>query len=252
MRQFGLIGRSLRHSFSQTYFTQKFDSLQLKSHQYELFELADIAELPALLAAYPQLEGLNVTVPYKELVMPYLDELTPTAARVGAVNVIHRLPDGRLIGHNTDYIGFRESLRRFYPLRGEESRALVLGKGGAAKAIAVVLRDLDIPHSFVTRNPLASSLSYDDLTPQLLSQHRLIINATPLGTFPNVDECPRLPYSALTSQHYLYDVVYNPAETLFMRNGLAAGARVKNGFEMLRLQAEASWEIWNAGKGLSC
>ncbi|MDO7875267.1 shikimate dehydrogenase [Hymenobacter sp. ASUV-10] len=245
MRQFGLIGRTLRHSFSQAYFTQKFAALGLENHHYELFELADIAELPALLAAHPHLEGLNVTVPYKELVMPYLDELTPTAARVGAVNVIQRRPDGRLIGHNTDYIGFRESLRRFYPLRGEEGRALVLGQGGAAKAIAVVLRDLDIPHQFATRNPLGDALSYDDLTPQLLSQIRLIINATPLGTFPNAEECPRLPYPALTPQHYLYDVVYNPAETLFMRKGLAAGAQVKNGFEMLRLQAEASWEIWN-------
>lgn len=245
MRQFGLIGRSLRHSFSQTYFTQKFAVLQLANCRYKLFELADIAELPALLATHPQLEGLNVTVPYKELVMPYLDELTPTAARVGAVNVVQRLSDGRLIGHNTDYVGFRESLQHFYPLRGEGGRALVLGQGGAAKAIAVVLRDLDIPHSFVTRNPLNNGLTYDDLTPQLLAQHRLIINATPLGTFPNVNECPRLPYSALTSQHYLYDVVYNPAETLFMHRGLAAGAQVKNGLEMLRLQAEASWEIWN-------
>jgi len=245
MRQFGLIGRSLRHSFSQAYFTQKFEALKLENYQYSLFELADIAELPRLLAAHPQLEGLNVTVPYKELVMPYLDELTPTATRVGAVNVIHRQPGGRLIGHNTDYIGFRESLLSFYPLRGQQGRALVLGKGGAAKAIAVVLHDLNIPHQFVTRNPLAGGLSYDDLTPQTIPHYHLIINATPLGTFPNVDECPRLPYSGLTPQHYLYDVVYNPPETLFMRKGLAAGARVKNGFEMLRLQAEASWEIWH-------
>lgn len=246
MHQFGLIGRSLRHSFSQAYFTRKFASLGLENHHYELFELADIAELPALLAAHPQLAGLNVTVPYKELVMPYLDELTPTAARVGAVNVIHRQPDGRLIGHNTDYVGFRDSLQRFYPLRGEAGRALVLGKGGAAKAVAVVLGDLGIPHRLVARKPSDGGLTYDDLTPPLLSQYGLIINATPLGTFPNAAECPRLPYAALTSQHYLYDLVYNPTETLFMRQGLAAGAQVKNGFEMLCLQAEASWEIWTA------
>jgi shikimate dehydrogenase len=245
MRQFGLIGRSLRHSFSQAYFTRKFAALQLASCRYELFELADIAELPALLAAHPQLEGLNVTVPYKELVLPYLEELAPTAARVGAVNVVKRWPDGRLIGHNTDYIGFRKSLQGFYPLRGEVGRALVLGKGGAAKAIAAVLDDLGIPHQFVTRNPLGGSLTYEELTTQLISQYQLIINTTPLGTFPKVAECPQLPYEALTSQHYLYDLVYNPAETLFMRNGLMAGAQVKNGLEMLELQAEASWEIWS-------
>jgi shikimate dehydrogenase len=246
MRQFGLIGRSLRHSFSQTFFTQKFDSLSLADHHYELFELADVRELPCLLAAHPQLEGLNVTVPYKELVLPYLDDVTPTAARIGAANVIRRLPDGRLIGHNTDYVGFRDSLTSFYPLRGEAGRALVLGQGGAAKAIDIVLRDLSIPHWFVTRNPLDTGLTYDDLTPQLLAQHSLIINATPVGTFPVVDECPRLPYQALTAQHYLYDVVYNPAETLFLRKGLEAGSHIKNGFEMLCRQAEASWDIWNS------
>jgi shikimate dehydrogenase len=246
MRQFGLIGRSLRHSFSQSYFTRKFASLGLENHQYELFELADIAELPALLAAHPQLDGLNVTVPYKELVMPYIDELAPSAARVGAVNVIHRRADGRLIGHNTDYIGFRESLAGFYPLRGEAGQALVLGQGGAAKAIAAGLDDLGIPHQFVTRRSLAEGLTYDDLTPALLDQCHLIINTTPLGTFPNTEECPRIPYAALTPQHYLYDLVYNPAQTLFMRRGLAAGAQAKNGLEMLRLQAEASWDIWNS------
>mgnify|MGYP002652653085 CR=1 FL=1 len=242
MRQFGLIGRTLRHSFSQAYFTQKFETLGLADCQYELFELADIVELPALLAAHPQLEGLNVTVPYKEQVLPYLSELAPSAARVGAVNVIERRPDGRLIGYNTDYIGFRESLRHFYPLH---NAALVLGQGGAAKAITAALRDLGIPYRFVTRKPLHDNLTYDDLTPRILAQYSLIINTTPLGTFPNVDECPPLPYEALTPQHYLYDVVYNPAETLFMARGRAAGAQVKNGLEMLRLQAEASWEIWN-------
>lgn len=245
MRLFGLIGRSLAHSFSKEYFSRKFAVQGLADCRYELFELADMAELPALLAARPQLEGLNVTVPYKELVLPYLNELTPTAARVGAVNVIHRQPDGRLIGHNTDYIGFRKSLEDFYPLQGEAGQALVLGKGGAAKAVAAVLSDLGIPHEFVTRQGRAGSLQYDSLDPLLMAHYRLIINTTPLGTFPNVDECPRLPYAALTPQHYLYDVVYNPAETLFMRQGLAAGAHVKNGLEMLQLQAEASWEIWN-------
>jgi shikimate dehydrogenase len=245
MRQFGLIGRTLSHSFSQTYFTQKFYSLGLAGHQYDLFELATIAELPGLLAAHPALVGLNVTVPYKEVVIPYLDELASAAGRVGAVNVIERTRDGRLVGHNTDYIGFRESLRTFLPA-GSAIRALILGNGGAAKAVEVALRDLGIPHWFVTRDPLGPGLTYDDLTPELVAEHTLIVNATPVGTFPRTDECPRLPYNALTEHHYLYDLVYNPTETLFLAKGKDAGAQVKNGFEMLCLQAEAAWQIWHA------
>lgn len=245
MRQFGLIGRTLRHSFSQTYFSQKFYSLDLAEHRYDLFELAHISELPALLAANPDLVGLNVTIPYKESVVSYLDDLAPSARRVGAVNVIEHRPDGQLLGHNTDVVGFRESLRRFFPVP-PDARALVLGAGGAAKAVAAGLGDLGIAHWSVTRDPLSQGLTYDDLTPQLVAAHPLIINATPLGTFPHVDECPRLPYAALTGQHYLYDLVYNPTETLFMERGKEAGAHVKNGFEMLCLQAEAAWDIWQA------
>lgn len=243
MRQFGLIGRTLGHSFSQTYFTQKFYSLELAEHQYDLFELAAVSELPALLAAHPDLVGLNVTVPYKETVVPYLDELATSANRVGAVNVIERTADGRLRGHNTDSVGFRESLRSFFP-NPPGTRALVLGAGGAAKAVAVALQDLNIPYWFVTRNPLGADLTYDDLTPELVAAHPLIINATPVGTFPRVEECPRLPYAALTDRHYLHDLVYNPTETLFMAKGQEAGAHAKNGFEMLCRQAEAAWDIW--------
>ena len=245
MHQFGLIGRTLSHSFSQLYFTQKFYSLNLQEHQYDLFELATVGQLPALLAAHPDLLGLNVTVPYKESVVPYLDDLAPSASRVGAVNVIERTANGRLRGHNTDYVGFRDSLRTFFPGRAE-ARALVLGAGGAAKSVSVALEELGIPYWAVTRDPLGTGLTYDDLTPALVAAHPLIINATPVGTFPHVDECPRLPYEALGEQHYLYDLVYNPAETLFMAKGKAAGAQVKNGFEMLCMQAEAAWNIWNA------
>ncbi|OGX83462.1 shikimate dehydrogenase [Hymenobacter lapidarius] len=245
MRQFGLIGRTLSHSFSQTYFTQKFYSLGLAAHQYDLFELATIGELPGLVAAHPNLVGLNVTVPYKETVVPYLDELAASASRVGAVNVIERTADSRLVGHNTDYVGFRNSLRTFFPHRGEAGRALLLGAGGAAKAVEVALQELGIPYWNVTRGLLGPGLTYEDLSPELLAAHPLIINATPLGTFPNIAECPRLPYEALTDQHYLYDLVYNPTETLFMAKGKEAGAHVKNGFEMLCLQAEAAWDIWH-------
>lgn len=244
MPLYGLLGRRLGHSFSQTYFTQKFSRLRLDEHRYELFELGSPAELPALLAAHPALRGLNVTVPYKELVWPYLDEVAPSAGRVGAVNVIEFRPDGRLVGHNTDHLGFRESLRPFFPDRGEAARALVLGTGGAAKAVEVGLRELGIAYWLVSRDPLRGGLTYDDLTPELLAGHRLIINATPVGTYPAVDECPPLPYAALGAQHFLYDLIYNPAETRFLRQGREAGAQTKNGFEMLCLQAEAAWAIW--------
>ena len=244
MPQYGLIGRKLGHSFSQTYFTQKFSQLHLDQHRYELFELDSPAALPALIAAHPELRGLNVTVPYKELIWTYLDEVAPSAQRVGAVNVIEFRTDGRLVGHNTDYIGFRESVRRFFPLRGEVARALVLGTGGAAKAVEVGLRELGISYWLVSRDPLRDGLTYDDLTPELLAGHPLIINATPLGTYPDIEQCPPLPYSAIGEAHYLYDLIYNPTETLFLRRGREAGAQIKNGFEMLCLQAEEAWAIW--------
>lgn len=245
MRTFGLLGRSLAHSFSQTYFSQKFDRLQLADCRYELFELAEAGDLVQLLAHHPDLAGLNVTIPYKEKIWPYLTRVAPSAALVGAVNVIEFAADGSLVGHNTDYVGFRESLRRFYPQPQAGSRALVLGTGGAAKAVAVALRELDIEHLLVSRTPLSAHLTYDELTPAVLAAHPLIINTTPLGTYPATVACPSLPYAALTPAHYLFDLIYNPRETLFLQRGRAAGAHIKNGFEMLELQAEAAWAIWN-------
>ncbi|WP_375415657.1 shikimate dehydrogenase family protein [uncultured Hymenobacter sp.] len=247
MPQYGLIGRRLGHSFSQTYFTQKFSQLHLDEHRYELFELESPTELPALVAAHPELRGLNVTVPYKEHIWPYLDEVAPSAGRVGAVNVIEFRPDGRLVGHNTDYLGFRDSLPGFLPadlLRDGALRALILGTGGAAKAVEVGLRELGIGYWLVSRDPLRTGLTYDDLTPELLRAHQLIINATPVGTYPAIEECPPLLYAALGEQHFLYDLIYNPAETLFLRQGREAGAQTKNGFDMLCRQAEAAWVIW--------
>lgn len=246
MRTFGLLGRSLAHSFSQTYFSQKFDRLGLTDCRYELFELAEAGELPQLLARHPDLAGLNVTIPYKEKIWPYLTRVAPSAALVGAVNVIEFAADGSLVGHNTDYLGFRESLRKFYPASALNRRALVLGTGGAAKAVAVALRGLDIPHWLVSRDALGTGLTYAELTPELLAAHSLIINTTPLGTYPATAECPPLPYAALTPAHYLFDLIYNPRETLFLQRGHAAGAHTQNGFEMLELQAEAAWAIWNA------
>ncbi|TGE14577.1 shikimate dehydrogenase family protein [Hymenobacter elongatus] len=245
MRQFGLIGLKLEHSFSQNYFTQKFDTLGLADCSYALYELGGIKELPALMARHPHLKGLNITIPYKEQVWPYLDEVAPSAARIGAVNVVEFTTDGRRVGHNTDYIGFRDSLRRFYPVRGDAAGALVLGTGGSSKAVEAALRELGIRYWLVSRNPLSRGLTYDDLTPAIVSAHSLIINTTPLGTFPAMDQCPPIPYAELTARHYLYDLIYNPSETLFMAKGAAQGAHTKNGFEMLCLQAEESWNIWS-------
>ena len=245
MRTFGLLGRSLAHSFSQAYFSQKFDRLGLADCRYELFELATASDLPQLLARQPDLAGLNVTIPYKEQIWPYLTRVAPSAALVGAVNVVEFLADGSLVGHNTDYVGFRESLRKFYPQVAVGQRALILGTGGAAKAVAVALRELGIAYWFVSRDALTAQLTYAELTPALVSAHPLIINTTPLGTYPAVQECPLLPYEALTPGHYLFDLIYNPRETLFLERGRLAGAHTKNGFEMLELQAEAAWAIWN-------
>ena len=246
MRTFGLLGRSLSHSFSQRYFSEKFDQLGLRDCRYELFELADIAELPQLLARHPDLAGLNVTIPYKEQIWPYLTRVAPSATRVGAVNVVEVLPGGELVGHNTDYLGFRESLRRFYPGRGP---ALVLGTGGAAKAVRVALQELGIPHQLVGRDPLRAHLTYAGLTSALVAGYPLLINATPLGTYPAVAGCPPLPYAAFTSQHYLFDLIYNPRETRFLQLGREAGAHTHNGLDMLERQAEAAWAIWNGLAG---
>jgi len=246
MAEFGLIGRTLAHSFSQTYFSQKFDSLGLTDHHYELFELDTLDTLPTLLDQHSELRGLNVTIPYKEQVWAFLDEVAPSAARVGAVNVIEFGPGRQLIGHNTDYIAFRESLRNWLPSPLPTGlRALILGSGGASKAVETALRELEIGHWVVSRNPMSSGLTYEELTPHLLAEHSLIINTTPLGTYPALDQCPSIPYESLTAQHYLYDLIYNPRETEFMRRGESMGAQTKNGFEMLCIQAEEAWKIWN-------
>jgi shikimate dehydrogenase len=243
MPVFGLLGRSLAHSFSQAYFSQKFARLGLSNYRYELFELPEASDLPHLLASHPDLAGLNVTIPYKEKIWPYLAQVAPSAELVGAVNVIEFLPSGGLVGHNTDYVGFRESLRKFYPTTAAR-RALVLGTGGAAKAVVAALHELAIPYQIVSRQPGGAHLTYEELTPDVLAAHPLLINTTPLGTFPAVDECPPLPYAALTPQHYLFDLIYNPSETLFLARGRVAGAHTHNGLEMLELQAEAAWDIW--------
>ncbi|GAB3541136.1 shikimate dehydrogenase [Pontibacter brevis] len=243
MRKFGLIGKKLGHSFSKKYFTEKFEREGIQDAQYELYELPEARELKLLLQQEPELVGLNVTVPYKEDVIPLLDELDEAAAKIGAVNTI-RISEGKTKGFNTDYIGFKSTLEEFYP-EAERKQALVLGTGGAAKAVWAALDALQVPFRSVSRNPAAQELSYGQLTPDLLQDYNLIINTTPLGMHPHTESLPELPYEALTEQHYLYDLVYNPEQTLFLEKGAIVGAQVHNGLNMLYRQADAAWSIWN-------
>lgn len=244
MSLYGLIGKKLSHSFSKKYFTEKFEKEGLHTCKYELYELASADELPQLIRTNPDLAGLNVTIPYKEDVIPLLDDIHEKAREIGAVNVI-KIRDGKLTGYNSDYFGFRESLANWI---GESKvKALVLGTGGASKAVIAALKDLGISYQVVSRQASNENLSYTSLkeAPELIRDHRLIINTTPLGMHPQTDAAPDLDYSLLSNKHFLYDLVYNPEVTQFLSKGLDQGASIKNGIEMLHLQAEKSWEIWN-------
>lgn len=247
MRQFGLIGYPLGHSFSKGYFTEKFRKEGITDAAYELFPLRQIDEFPLLLKQQPQLAGLNVTIPYKEQVIPFLTSLHDSAKKVGAVNVIKKEGDA-LVGYNSDYFGFKNSLQEWMRDALPGQKALVLGTGGAAKAVCAALDDLQVPYKLISRRAGAGTISYDALFQQqsMLEHHRLIINTTPVGMQPAIESCPTIPYDQLNSGHYLYDLVYNPTETLFMKKGAKQGAKTKNGLEMLHLQAEKAWEIWNS------
>jgi len=240
MRTFGLIGYPLTHSFSPGYFKEKFEKEGILNSEYCLFPLENIDEIVSLVEE-KQPAGLNVTIPYKEKIISYLDELSPEAKKVGAINTI-KFRDGRSEGHNTDIYGFEVSLKGLYG-DNKPDDALILGTGGAAKAVQYVLEELDIMYHNVSRRH--SYVGYEDLDQGIMKSHHLIINTTPLGMRPNFDNCPKIPYEYLTEDHLLFDLIYNPEKTLFMKKGEAQGARVKNGLEMLHLQAEKSWEIWN-------
>lgn len=244
MRYFGLIGKPLVHSFSQRYFTQKFQEESIDA-AYGLYELDKIEDLKQL-CQQKSFSGLNVTIPYKQSVLPYLSELDETAEAIGAVNVIkfiHRAGDVLLKGYNSDAIGFRDSLVPL--LQPHHKKALVFGTGGASKAVEYVLRQLHIEVQLVSRKAVGPALSYEQITPEVLQSYQLLVNTTPLGTFPHVDTCVDIPYQNITNKHLLYDLVYNPQETLFLRYGKEKGALVMNGYAMLRGQAEAAWKIWN-------
>lgn len=244
MRRFGLIGFPLSHSFSKKYFTEKFKQLGIsESNQYDLFEMPDIASLTKVIEETEGLTGLNVTIPHKLNVIPFLSEIDPAAEKIGAVNVIKVLENKKLKGYNSDYYGFKLSLEEF--IEGAEGlKALVLGNGGAAKAVLVALDDLNISYKLVSRNPKGEAISYAEAN-QLLNEYKLIINCTPLGTYPNVYSSPEIDYEKLTAEHFLYDLVYNPEVTQFMAKGKTMGAKAISGYNMLVYQAEKSWEIWN-------
>jgi len=244
MQHYGLIGYPLGHSFSKRFFTDKFENEQINAI-YESYPIDNIQKLSKLIASV-ELSGLNVTIPYKEQVIPFLDELDNDAAEIGAVNVIKFIRSNNTLtlkGFNTDAIGFENTIRPL--LKPHHSKALILGTGGASKAIKFVLQKLGLDTVYVSRTPTVGQLTYGELNEMILSDFTVIVNASPVGTFPNVDTCPAIPYQFLTDKHMLYDVVYNPAETLFLKKGREQGAVGLNGEQMLIEQALAAWEIWN-------
>lgn len=246
MNVYGLIGYPLSHSFSKKYFTEKFENENIADTKYELFEIRDIADFPKIIANNPNLRGLNVTLPYKEAVIKYLDDVAESAKKINAVNVIKIGKNGKMVGYNSDYYGFKNSLFRFLPDNYKGMKALVLGSGGAAKAVKAVLEDLQIPYLIVSRKLDPGTILYEQINDEHVKDYKLVINTTPIGMYPNVKDSPYLPYSLFTAEHYFYDLVYNPLETLFMMKGKARGAKTKSGLEMLHLQAEKAWEIWNS------
>jgi shikimate dehydrogenase len=253
-KKYGLIGYPLSHSFSKNYFNEKFEKENISDCEYELYPLSNINELPALLKNEPLLCGLNVTIPYKESVLPFLDELDATAKAVGAVNCIKISPPGshlsspRLKGYNTDVFGFRQSIKPFLEIRHE--RALIIGTGGSSKAVHHVLKEIGIDCYFLTRDKSKlktdKAFEYSELNEYIMKAFRLIINTTPVGMYPEVDSAPGILYEHLAPGHLLYDLVYNPAETEFLKRGKAKGTATVNGLSMLKQQAEEAWRIWNA------
>ena len=242
--KFGLLGKDIAYSFSKKYFTEKFDKLGLKTLKYVNFDIPEIEEFPFLTyQREDEFGGMNVTIPYKEKVLKYLDELDDDAKDIGAVNTIKFTEDNRLIGYNTDAYGFKKSIEPL--LKKHHTKALILGTGGASKAIAFTLRKLNIEYKYVSRRLTDDVFLYAALNEEIISEFTIIINCSPVGTYPNIDEAPEIPYEFLTERHLLFDLIYNPSETKFLNEGKKKGATTINGLKMLELQAEKSWEIWN-------
>ncbi len=243
---FGLLGKRLKHSFSKKYFEQKFLQLQLKEHSYENFELQNIEAFPELIKNTKFIKGINVTLPFKESILQYLDEISPEGKEIGAVNCIN-IREGKTIGYNTDVYGFSQSIKPF--LDFNHQRALILGSGGAAKAVAHALKKIGVEVLFVSSSPLKKNkqvILYQDVNELVMQSHKLVINCTPLGMYPNELSFPDLPYQYFSAEHLAFDLVYNPEETLFLKKAGEYGCIKVNGLSMLQHQAEKSWEIWNS------
>ena len=245
MIKLGLIGYPLGHSFSKSYYNSKFEKEAIEGVHYDLYPLENMAAFHSLYNSDEAFRGFNVTIPHKQNVLSLLSELSPEASQIGAVNCItieRNNGIAYLKGYNTDVYGFQKSLEPL--LKPYHKKALVLGNGGAAKAVLFALKDLNIDYTIVSRSKDNGDLTYDELTQEIIDTHNVIINCSPIGTYPNVDECPHIPYEFISEQHLLYDLIYNPEETLFLKKGKEKGAHTKNGYEMLVLQAEKNWEIW--------
>lgn len=244
MNKLGLLGKNISYSFSRTYFKAKFEKEQITDTSYENFDIKSIDLFPSIVKNTEGLKGMNVTIPYKEVVMPFLDKINKKAAEIGAVNTIRITKKGKLVGYNTDCYGFKKSIKPH--IKPHHKKALILGTGGASKAIAFTLKELGITYKYVSRRPGENiGFTYDDLTEKNIAKNTIIINCTPLGTFPDIEQCPNIPYNGITDKHILFDLIYNPEETKFLKQGKLNGAITINGLKMLELQAEKAWSIWN-------
>ncbi|WP_104736282.1 shikimate dehydrogenase family protein [Hanstruepera ponticola] len=244
MHKYGLIGKNISYSFSKHFFEEKFNNDGITNASYENFDINNIEKFPDIINNNSEIKGLNVTIPYKESIIPYLDSLSKNAKKIGAVNTIKISKKGKLKGYNTDWYGFKKSISKH--LKPKHKRALILGTGGASKAIAFTLKKLNIDYQFVSRKPSKrGQLTYKALTENIISTHQIIINCTPLGTFPNVEAYPPIPYTALTKDHILFDLIYNPTQTRFLELGVTHNAKTLNGSKMLKHQALKAWDIWN-------
>lgn len=241
--KYGLLGKNISYSFSRKYFAEKFSKLELSKYSYENFDIPEIEEFPNIIKSIPHLKGFNVTIPYKESILPYIDKLSKKAKKIGAINCVKVTKKGTLKGYNTDWYGFKKSLEPL--LQSHNTKALILGTGGASKAVAFTLEQLNIDFKYVSRQRTTTNLQYEDLNEAIFQEYTIIINCTPIGTFPTIDACPALPYEHFSAQHIAYDLIYNPEETTFLKIAKEKGATIKNGYDMLVFQAEKAWEIWN-------
>jgi shikimate dehydrogenase len=247
MHKLGLLGKNISYSFSRNYFKEKFEKEGINDVSYQNFDIEDITTFPSIINDTEGLRGLNVTIPYKQAVMPYLDKIDRKAKAIGAVNTIKVKKNGKLVGYNTDCYGFKKSLKPY--LKSHHKKALILGTGGASKAVAYVLKKLKIKYDYVSRTASKQvRFTYEDLNEAIINEYEIIINCTPLGTFPNIENCPNIPYQGINEKHILYDLIYNPLETKFLKFGRERKATTINGLKMLELQAEKSWSTWKVHK----